>query len=512
MPDLARAPERKLCILLAAFVALWLAGFTRGHLSGSDELNVFETTRSLAERGSLAIPEVPLAYPGKDGRLYSIYSVGSAVALLPFYELGSLARKTLPFAARRAIAGEHLQKGPRRWGGDPEIAAAMLYGPVATGALVALFFLIQRELGASLRSSLVASLALGVGTYVALMSSYLLRHTNEGIAVLGAVYFWLRWQRTGDVRSLAAGSAFASATLLVREPAVVVALGLAVLLVPPLLARHREARDPRSLGREALALAGPALAVLAIHAITNWVRWGTLLQAPLMLQNSRFPYPIYLSAWGFLLSPGASIFVYSPVLLLAPWALRELARSHRVLAAAILTVFATFLVFFSLYDGWTGLWAAPGPRYLFVPLLFLMIPLGRWLDGGDRRRRLATCLALGAFGLLVNVAFLATHFGLLANELRYPDYEPKWSFLFIPDENGPVIATLRAFFAGRHSDLWIVRLASGWAGRDGTPLAAAAVAFAWLTAVVACGAALARSYRRTLGAAEGGATNARPAA
>ena len=54
MPTSARStPERSICLLVGLLVAVWLLGFCRGHLSGSDELNVFETTRALTERGSL---------------------------------------------------------------------------------------------------------------------------------------------------------------------------------------------------------------------------------------------------------------------------------------------------------------------------------------------------------------------------------------------------------------------------------------------------------------------------
>lgn len=486
-------PERSIALLVGVLVCTWLLGFCRGHLSGSDELNVFETTRALAERASLAIPPVPNSRPGRDGRFYSPYALGQPVAGLPFYALGRAADALLPDAWRLALAGERKARDVREWGGETVIFTTMLYGPVMTGLLAALFFLIQRELGASLRSAIAASLLLGTCTYVALMSSYLLRHTSEGVTVLGGLYFLLRFARGGSRRDLAAGSLCASLTLLARMPGVVVAAGFLVFLIPWLLDRWRASRDAQATARDLIAAAAPAAAVLLVHVATNWIRWGTLLASPMTEEDSRFPYAIWYSAWGFLLSPGASIFVYSPLALLAPAALRALAQTQRRLVVAILTVFGTFLVFFSLYDGWTGLWAAPGPRYLFIPLLFLMLPLGPWLDGAGRRR--AAALALGACGLVVQVALLATQFGEISNEQGWQNYQPKWSFLFIPDANGPVPAALRALLAGEHLDVWLVSLASGWPGYEGRPGAAAFLAALWALALALGAARLLRLAR-----------------
>jgi hypothetical protein len=300
--------ERALCALVGVFVAVCLLFFCRGHLSSADEVNLYETTRALAERGSLATPPVPNARRGVDGRFYSPYAIGQPLAVVPFYQLGRALDAVLPLAGQQVLAGPELVEGRVRWGGESSILTSLLYGPVATGLLVALFFLIQRELGTSLRSAVAVSLMLGLGTYVALLSSYLLRHTSEGVAALGGLYFLLRFERTGARRDLAWGAGIASATLLMRIPSAVVALGFAVYVLPQLHARWKQSRSPGALGLDVLALGVPVVAVLAIHLGVNFVQWGSFVSSPMVQENSRFPYPIYLSAWGFLLSPGASIF------------------------------------------------------------------------------------------------------------------------------------------------------------------------------------------------------------
>jgi hypothetical protein len=183
-------------------------------------------------------------------------------------------------------------------------------------------------------------------------------------------------------------------------------------------------------------------------------------------------------------------------LLLAPATLAAFRHERWLLFWAILTVFGSFLVFFSLYDGWTGLWSAPGPRYLFLPLLFLMLPLGRWLDRGGRQRW-AWAFALFALGAFIQMALLATQFGSLANELRYPDSEPKWSFLFVPDANSPVFASIRAFLSGRHQDMWILRVATGASNHGAYPGIAVGLFALWASALGASAVGIHRLARRS---------------
>ncbi len=237
------------------------------------------------------------------------------------------------------------------------------------------------------------------------------------------------------------------------------------------------------------------LLVFGAHAAVNHLKWGTLLEAPMLGQSARFPYPIHESLAGFLLSPGDSVFVYSPLLLLLPWTLPPFRRRHGLETAAFAVVALTFLIFFSLYDGWTGFWSAPGPRYLFAPVPLLMLPLGPWLDSIRRRRTWVAVAALAALGAFVQIESMATSFGQLAQAMDYPGFQPKWSFVFHLDA-GPPVATARFFLRGELNDMWLVRLARGWPGQPPAPGAAWLLAALWAVGLASCGAGIRHVYRR----------------
>src|SRR5262249_47942742 len=149
---------------------------------------------------------------------------GQAVLALPFFALGRLGGRVLPATWIEHLAAEDSNLGP---GGFELFAVLLLYPPLASGLLVALFFLVERRLGASRRSALASAVLLGATTYVAAMSVFFLRHTTEALLVLGALHAAHAWRWEGGAPRLALASLLASATLLVRIPAAVALPALA---------------------------------------------------------------------------------------------------------------------------------------------------------------------------------------------------------------------------------------------------------------------------------------------
>lgn len=114
----------------------------------------------------------------------------------------------------------------------------------------------------------------------------------------------------------------------------------------------------------------------ATHFWVNWVKFETIegRYLPVGFGN---PFPTALH--GFLFSPGHSVFIYTPLLLLLPWMLPHLARTRRREAALILALTSSYLLFYASFEYWHGLYFL-GPRYLMPVVPFLLLPLAGWLD------------------------------------------------------------------------------------------------------------------------------------
>jgi hypothetical protein len=139
----------------------------------------------------------------------------------------------------------------------------------------------------------------------------------------------------------------------------------------------------RNLQLPALFAVGP-IAALVVQAIYNYVRYSPLPDAILRTGYERepgFSTPLLEGLGGILFSPGKSIFLYAPMLLLAPLGLWLMYRRRATgdgrpangrLTAILLTAeIAAGILFNSLWWAWTGNFAW-GPR-LIMPILPLLI-------------------------------------------------------------------------------------------------------------------------------------------
>lgn len=93
-------------LLLAFYVTV-----TRGHFWSTDEVDVYQQTRSLWENGDLHTPPLPNTLPGRDGRYYAVYGAGQSFLALPLY---GLERR----AVRLGAGGSANMDSNRRWTTD----------------------------------------------------------------------------------------------------------------------------------------------------------------------------------------------------------------------------------------------------------------------------------------------------------------------------------------------------------------------------------------------------------
>jgi len=239
---------------------------------------------------------------------------------------------------------------------------------------------------------------------------------------------------------------------------------------------------------EALGIVAiPLAASLAFYLVTNHMKWGTWIESPMVDQYSRLKNPIGIGLYGFLLSPGASVFVYTPLLCLLPVTLPVFWREHRDEAWAVCGLALILLFFFSKFDGWEGLWSAPGPRYLFLWTPFLMLTLGPWLDRSESRAKWFWVAALGLAGFFVQFVSTVVKWGSVPRLAGYEDFEPRWSFLFIP-QYSPVAEMTRLLASGGPIDPWLWKIAQGWTGFQASPGVAILIATSCLALIaVLCG-------------------------
>ena len=204
-PERSPAPAaRRIAIwIFAAFSVLYVAT-TRGHFAGTDEVTLYETTRSIWEDGSLATnPRLPNSLPARGGGTVGSYSPAQSIAAVPLYVLGKAVGAELRRIGRldwaRTLGGPVIESGPEyRWGGDVEMFFVDLFNAFVTALLVSWFFLFSFELGATAESSVAAAALLGLATYIAPFSTGFLEHPSEAFLILAAFLFLFRDSRSSS--------------------------------------------------------------------------------------------------------------------------------------------------------------------------------------------------------------------------------------------------------------------------------------------------------------------------
>lgn len=337
--------ERSLPLFVFLASLLLYVGTSGGSLSSTDAVVTFEVTRSIVEHGSVALPGNVLglaANQGVDGRYYSQYGLGQSLYNVPFY----LGAKGLQRATGLSV------------GKTDSVAKAVvsLGSTVAAAGTVAVVFVLAWLVTGRADASLVAALACGAGSplwpYARLgFSTALTAWILAGAAC--ALYAGVRHGRTRDV--MVAGL-LVGAGCLTRHEFVLIALAFTVWLGGVRV----HARESAPSVVPFLAGAGAGVAVWALY---NLVRFGS----PWFV--GYVPTYDFSGYYGLLFSPSASVFLYSPAIVLALAGIVVLARQDAVAASVLALPAVVLLLYYGALTDWAG-GRSYGPRYL-VPAIAL---------------------------------------------------------------------------------------------------------------------------------------------
>ncbi|MGO9640637.1 MAG: hypothetical protein ACLP1Y_04940 [Candidatus Acidiferrales bacterium] len=446
------APGRRIpwTLVLAFFLFfnfLYLLTST-GRVRTIDEVSADFEAESLYLRGSTAVPQAvqsDLFYGVFDrfGRPQTPYAPGQSVAALPWFAVGHWVARWhgVPAAAHDLVSDFFL------------VASSGTFS-AAAAALVLLIFL---RLGVPAKTSLTAAGILALATPVAAYSGWFFSEPLAAALLLGAAAILFLRAPSSAAQAVAAGALFA-ALVWVRPTHIIVA---PVFLVALLLRDGKRAAGPAVVFSAIAGFAGAAYLWRNTFLFGDPFNFGYPAVAETGKALNTFHTPFATGLYGFLLSPGKSIFVFAPPILLAIWGLRRLWRRDRALAVVTGGAPLVYLFFFATFTQWEGGYCY-GPRYLVPALALLSLGLGPALDGATRRTRVVA-LSLFAVGFLVQAIGLATSFIQVEANGAYYDESFNYRMNF-----EPILAQAKLFWhyattsapapIGRGFDRWWVLL------------------------------------------------------
>lgn len=405
---------RRTVLIFVLFQALYGLTSSGNVFRAPDEFEVYFQTEHLVDAGDLSVPQTlaitqpvivdgrvvgsqPMFFGkvGSDGKPYAPYGPLAAVLALPHH----LAGRVLA-----SVAGVARAPLP---GGIPWLVVVggitMLAAATAGALTVAGFDRAALALGAAPRDGLVLTMLVGGATPLWPYATSFFSETFQAAALVWAAVLLLEKRTPVAAAGLLALCGLTKMTSLVFAPAFVVAV----------LADRETPWEVRA--RTAVALAAGVGLAVAGHVTWNAYRFGAPLEfgydwsetIPLLPARAFLVADVPRGLAVLLLSPGKSLLLWAPPVVLAAAALPRFWRSHPAPALGIVAAGLGGLFFYAAYLFPEGGYAH-GPRHLvpILPLLILPATARPW-----PRSALAVCAAIGG-----SMALLATSVSYLDDQ------------------------------------------------------------------------------------------------
>jgi len=412
----ASVPSVRLAVWIFLVFQFFYVLTSTGRVRTADEYNTLYTSESLVLRGSTAVPqavELHNFYGRHDlgGQPRAAYPPLHAVLCTPWYAIGHYLLSRLPGVSA----------------GDIDLVVGFstcLSSATFSAIVVAFFFLLLLRLDVSVPASLLATMLLGLATPIFSYSAWLFSEPLSAAAFMGvALMLFGRRHEPVALSAAAVAGLILGLTAWIRPTNV---LAIAIFALAILV------RD----GKAALRSGAVLCAAAAIGVVSLLFRDVRLFGSPfdfgypttaggVKIENS-FDTPLTTGLYGFLLSPGKSMLLFAPPVVLAMAGLGRLWERDRGLAT-LATVFPlAYLFFYARYAHWEGGYCV-GPRYLVPAIPMLCLGLGPILaQAASRARNLAIAFLLG--GLMVQLTSLATSFLEDQNPARGHYYDAHWHY------------------------------------------------------------------------------------
>jgi hypothetical protein len=389
---------RRTAVWLFLFLNCLFILTSSGRVRVIDEVLPVYQTESLAERGSTAVPQAVRAdfFFGKfdlERQPRAPYPPGEAALAVPWYLAGKHVLLRLPGVGPRA----------RTLVTDFAIVTSSATFVAAAAALTFVLFV---NMGLTTRQALLAALGMTFGTPLFAYSSWYFSEPLTIAVLMAAVVavFPHDLAALPTRNAIVAGAALGFLLWIRQANVITVPLVLAAMLAAP----GERRRKLLNIAVVAGLVAAAGLGLLA----RNYGLYGSPFDMgyPPTVEGGRrmigFDTPLGVGLFAFFLSPGKSLLLFAPILLLAPWGLRLAWRRSRALALLMIAPMTALLLFYSKYTQFEGGYSF-GPRYLLPGIWLLGLTFAFVLKEGPPRLR-SIALALVLLGATVNVIGLAT--------------------------------------------------------------------------------------------------------
>jgi hypothetical protein len=361
-------PTSGVLLFAASFFLYGLA--SPGNLPGDTELR-WSVSRHFLRSGSFSLEdrvETRNYAIGKDGNRYAVSGLGQSLCLLTFAGIGLVFEKVTPI-------------NPGTLDLAAQFLASVILFPAIGAAGIWLFYRLVLSLGYSQKISLLVAAVLGFATMSFHYSVNTQEQTQEGLLLVLATLLMVKYYQQRRFVYAWLFCIVLGTCLLFRPASVVTVLPLYLIAAMAEILNSDKRNILKIIWKWLIAGILGTGGFIVICGWYNYIRFGSILESGYGLSTATSlgghnlfessPLPTLAA---MLFSPGKSIFLYNPALLLFPLCVYSFYRRHKVVTLAASSAILSSFIFHSFFTAWAGDYAW-SIRYQVPVLPFLVLPL-----------------------------------------------------------------------------------------------------------------------------------------
>jgi len=284
---------------------------------------------------------------------------------------------------------------------NEETFTFLFYGPVITAISTAILFAICRTYNFSIKIAITVAFLYGFTTMAWAYSSTALSVILVSMTVLLSFYFYRKFVKNQNFSSLIFCGFSLGASVLVRYDSFIIVVIILVFLIGTILRNKSKLKN-------LTCLLIPLFFCAIIFMGINYIQFGTFLEYSFKTESGYGlgpTSPIHVGVFGLLFSPGAGLFIFSPILFTIFVSFFDFYKKDKSSFLIFSAYFVSMLVFFGNLETWHG-FVSWGPRYLLPVIPFLLIPLAASIEKRNSIGFRFLVLVLGAIGAFFSLIWL----------------------------------------------------------------------------------------------------------